>query len=580
MQEIKILTLRWRNFLSFGNTWNEIDFDNNLATFIYGENLDTGSANGAGKTTIFNALSFVLYNKSISNISLQRLINSTNAIKNTLMEVEVSFTKSGHLYHIHRKRGSEYSILLEEDGLDITPDSVNEIDTLIEHIVGISYDLFSKIVIFSGSATPFLELPVGQQRQHIEELFNITILSEKAVALKKIIQLTESDIKVEEALAKEKQNNIDAQKKRLQQAEQRVLAWEADREKQIEQLTAQIETVKDIDFKTEQLLFDAKQELQAELDAEASHFRAHDRDKKAFNKQLAEKTEELIHLRDNECPYCRQKYQAVEGKIEELENEVEELSFSVSALIETIQNIENRRDKLTAELKDVSDKIQYPDLPSLLKTKNNLDSIKQKIKELDLSDNPHLDALEQLEQEKVDVVDFSKLDELKLMKEHQAFLLKLLTDKNSFIRRKIINKTIPFLNSRLNYYTSELGLNHIVNFDDDMSCSVLEYNRELDFGNLSSGEKKRVNLAMSLAFRDILHHLHARINVLLVDEIDASLCTHGVESVIKVLKKKTKEDNLSTWIIMHRAEAQQRFDRDLVVRKEGGFSSIFYIDHQ
>jgi DNA repair exonuclease SbcCD ATPase subunit len=235
---------------------------------------------------------------------------------------------------------------------------------------------------------------------------------------------------------------------------------------------------------------------------------------------------------------------------------------------------------LSTQLEEVVSQIRYTDLPSLLKTKNNLDNIKHRIKELENADNPHFEALEVLESEKIEVVDYTKLDDLKLSKEHQSFLLKLLTDKNSFIRRRIINKTIPFLNSRLNYYTSELGLNHIVNFDDDMSCSVLEFNRELDFGNLSGGEKKRVNLAMSLAFRDILHHLHARINILLVDEIDASLCSHGVDSVIRVLKKKTTDENLSSWIIMHRQEAQQRFDRDLIVRKEGGFSSLFYVDYE
>jgi DNA repair exonuclease SbcCD ATPase subunit len=107
-----------------------------------------------------------------------------------------------------------------------------------------------------------------------------------------------------------------------------------------------------------------------------------------------------------------------------------------------------------------------------------------------------------------------------------------------------------------------------------MSCTVSEYGRELDFGNLSSGEKKRVNLSLSLAFRDVLHHLHSRVNCLLIDEIDASLDGSGVDNVFKLLKTKVRDDGLSLWIISHRPEAVGRFDRSVTVRKENGFSRI------
>jgi DNA repair exonuclease SbcCD ATPase subunit len=107
-----------------------------------------------------------------------------------------------------------------------------------------------------------------------------------------------------------------------------------------------------------------------------------------------------------------------------------------------------------------------------------------------------------------------------------------------------------------------------------MSCTVSEYGRELDFGNLSSGEKKRVNLSLSLAFRDVLHHLHSRVNCLFIDEIDASLDGSGVENVFKLMKTKVRDEGLGLWIISHRPEAVGRFDRAVIVRKENGFSRI------
>ena len=158
-------------------------------------------------------------------------------------------------------------------------------------------------------------------------------------------------------------------------------------------------------------------------------------------------------------------------------------------------------------------------------------------------------------------------------------MLKLLTDKNSFIRRKIINKTIPFLNTRLNYYTSELGLPHLVKFDDDMSCTVSEYGRELDFGNLSNGEKKRVNMALSLSFRDVLHHLHGKVNLMFIDEIDGgSLDDLGIDAITKMIKKKSRDDDIAIWIISHRPEMVGRFEHEITIQKENGFSSIHVND--
>ncbi len=153
-------------------------------------------------------------------------------------------------------------------------------------------------------------------------------------------------------------------------------------------------------------------------------------------------------------------------------------------------------------------------------------------------------------------------------------MLKLLTDKNSFLRRRIINQTIPFLNSRLNHYTLILGLPHIVKFDADMSCVVAEFDRELDFGNLSAGEKKRVNAAMALAFRDVLHHMHAKTNLLLIDELDGALDQNGIDSIVRVLKEKSRDENMSVFIISHHPSIAGRLDRDLKIIKEQGFSRV------
>lgn len=559
--------------MSFGAAWNEVQFTNDVSTFIYGQNHDTGGNNACGKTSILNAIVYAVYNKPFDNISLPRLINSTNAAKNTLMEVIYTFSKDNATYEIHRKRGESHGVTLLKDGIDITPDSVNETDTLIEQIYGFSYDMFTSTIVFSGSSVPFLDRPVSQQRNLIEELFNISILSEKAVKLKKLIQQTESDIKVEEAILKEKESSVKMHQKRLHEMEQRLITWEQNNEKDKLTIKSKLEKIEGIDFENEQLLFTQKIDISNQIQTLKNKIES---DKKAISQIDNERiklTTQLSHLQSNNCPYCLQLMPNASDKIKQIQDDIRSLEFIFKEEYEN-NNHQQLLDGLLMQLDDVNSKIRYDNLQELLETKSNSDVLISKLTEIEAAINPFLETYEALESEAIITPDYSKLDNLKSRLEHQHFLLKLLTDKNSFIRRRIISKTIPFLNLQLNTYAKRLGLPHIVKFHDDMSCTVSEFGRELDFGNLSAGEKKRVNLSMSLAFRDVLHHLHAKVNLLFVDEIDASLCPIGVENVINVLKEKTKEDKLSTWIVMHRSEAQGRFDRDLIVHKNNGFSQL------
>lgn len=173
-------------------------------------------------TSIINAICYALYNKPFDQISLQRLINTTNDVKNTLMEVRLSFAKGPDEYEIYRCRGENFTIQVLKNGEDITLDSVTENDRLVQEIIGISYDLFTKVIIFSGNSAPFLTMPVSQQRQQIEELFNITLLAEKAARLKEVIKTTETNISIQSAVVKEQEAQIALYNKQVKDAQHRV----------------------------------------------------------------------------------------------------------------------------------------------------------------------------------------------------------------------------------------------------------------------------------------------------------------------------------------------------------------------
>jgi len=574
-QTLYFRELAVRNFLSFGNNETIIDLSEPGTIEVIGQNLDQGGSNGSGKTTLINAICYALYNKPFDNISLQRLINSTNATKNTLMEVRLSFERGGEEYEITRVRGEHYTIKITRNGEDITPGKgVTECDQLIESIIGISYELFTKTIIFSGNSPAFLQLPIALQRAQIEELFNITLLSEKAKVLKEQIRGVEGDIKVQEAVVKQQEVAIELHNKHIREAEQRVERWETQREKDIADIEKTLAVIGTIDFEVEQLLHNERNTLVQEGAYLAAKLAPAKKDQQQLTREVEKLLGEQSHLVDAKCPYCSQNFADAPAKLAQLEIDIESKGAKLLEVEGAVTELTNKARDQQQRLREVEASIQHSNLNELLAARENASVLRTKMIDLRNAVNPHIEPLERLLTENVKEADHAKVDALRKRLEHMNFLLKLLTNKDSFLRRRIINKSIPFLNDRINHYTAQLGLPHIVKFDADMSCTVSEFGRELDFGNLSAGEKKRVNAGLALAFRDVLHHLHARSNLLLIDELDGQLDGSGIDAIIRILKDKSRDEELAVYIISHHPNIQGRLDRTMLVQKQHGFSQI------
>lgn len=567
--------LTLRNFISFGQNETVIDLSVPGTTSIEGQNLDVGGTNAVGKTGIINAICYALYNKPFDDISLQRLINRTNATKSTLMEVRLSFERAGDEYEVHRARGEQYTIHIWKNGIDITPGKgVTECDKLILDVIGISYELFTKTIILSGNASAFLQLPIGLQRTQIEELFNITLLSEKGAKQRELIRVGTLDLKVQEAIVKQQGIALELHQKHVQDAQARVEAWNRTRIIDVKNIEKTLASINNVDFELEQLLHDEKAKLLKEGVNLSAKLVPVKRDKTQLSLEIKQLLKEKLHLTEANCPYCLQQFADASLKLAGLEDNLIECISKLEGTEVLINELTVLLENQQTELTEVQDSIQCPNLNELLLARENASVLRSKLVELELAVNPHIEAVNRLNSEPAQPVDTDKVDALRRRLEHQAFLLKLLMNKDSFLRRRIISKTIPFLNSRINHYTSALGLPHIVKFDADLSCSVSEFGRELDFGNLSAGEKKRVNTGMSLSFRDVLHRQHAKTNLLLIDELDGALDSVGIDAVIRILKDKSRDEALSVYVISHSANVVGRLDRTMTIIKQNGFSTI------
>ena len=529
-------------------------------------------------TSMINALCYALFNKPFGNISLERLINRTNNSKNTQMEVRLAFSKDGVEYEILRSRGAEYTISLIRDGVDITPGKgVTECDNLILDVIGISYELFTRIIVFSGTSVDFLQLPISKQRSLIEELFGISILSEKAKLLKELITDTSSDIKICEAVIKQQETSNKLYKTQVADAIRRVELWDKQNTAEIKNIQLLLEQVNNVNFEEEQTLRAQRENLQEDISIITTSLRTSERERVNLISSNSKDREELSHLENSKCPYCLQDFQSAQDKIATLKEKILSKINRAQELDNEIQNQQTKLTDLRAAQEEIKSNIKYENFSELLNIKTNIVQNQTKLHSLQSAGNPHLEPLQKLFDQGEVEIEFSKLDLLKERLDHQQFLLKLLTDKNSFLRQKIISKNIPFLNKRLNAYTIQLGLPHIVKFDADMSCVVSEFGRELDYDNLSQGEKKRVSTSLMLAFRDMYHHLHGRDNLLFIDELDGgAMDIPGIDAIVRLIKQVTRDEDLSAFIISHHPAVVGRFDQTLLVRKEQGFSSVCF----
>lgn len=712
-------TLTIQNFLSYGNDSTTIDLNCDAPTLITGVNYDASvngelDSNGCGKSSILNALSYALYNKTISiNEKLDSLINNINKKD---MLVILTFSKGGQDFRISRYRknkamGGEGVLIEKKKGKtwkDIT--STKPEIQIAEEVLQIPYTVFNRIIGYAAGEEPFLKMGLPKQREVIDELFEYTELTKRAVVLKDTLKGLKKDL--EYAIESDDQIRQEAErhKEQLAQVENKHSTWISSHKEKIDDLNKKIKTLSNIDFDSEERRFSEiesinstikklisnKETLESKIKNtkdEIEKFNNYDNAKEQKIKELKEKikkleisefnkekeskkiikneelesqikntegkihdandfirdidtkidkfSKELSHLEDAKCPYCLQKYEDAKSKISSInknikdlkdekqtleerivslrdsltkseeeksqleesiifeslveitnyENKIENFKDSLNELRESENPYEDKSDSLakfekelgeiTSDIKYHKDSLSsYPEsvfdtLSDLYSTKSTLEQLNIKLEEMKEEENPYTDILNDLKKYTPKEGKSDEIDEIKRDIKHVEFLIKLLTKKDSYLRKALMDKYLPLLNKRLHHYLNVMSLPHKVFFKPDLSTEISQFGQSIPYGNLSAGQRARINIALSLAFRDVLQSKHNFINLFVLDEcLDVGLSNVGVKKTVRAIKEVAKINKLSMFVISHRDEAKDSFPKKLEIELKNGFSTI------
>ena len=578
---IKIKNLTVKNFMSVGNSTQAIDFDRKDLTLVLGENLDLGgdgSRNGTGKTTIINALSYSLYGQALSNIRKDNLVNKTN---NKNMLVSLDFSVGGQDFKIERGRKPNLLRFFVNNQEQVITDEAQgdsrETQAAVEQTLGLSHDMFKHILALNTYTEPFLSLKANDQRTIIEQLLGITQLSERADRIKELNRETKDTITQEEFRIRaitEANRRIEEQ---IETIKRRQTLWTNKHNEDLSNIASELKSLQEIDIDVEvqahrdHKLWDQKRKDINDLAGAISRIKI---DLGREEKNIVKLVKDIAALENHTCHACGQDLH--DSKHEEV------LAGKQQDLAAARANAHTHADEL-AHLESAHKglgilgkppKMFYDREADAIQHRATLENLQKQIVDKSAEVDPYGEQIDEMQGQALQVIDYEILNELTRLQDHQDFLLKLLTSKDSFIRKKIIEQNLSYLNARLTHYLDRIGLPHTVVFQNDLTVSIEELGRELDFDNLSRGERNRLILSMSWAFRDVWESLYQPINILFIDEmIDSGLDTQGVENALALLKKMSRERQKSVWLVSHRDELAGRVENILKVVKENGFTS-------
>ncbi len=558
------------NLLSTGNVFTEVSLDTHGQTLIVGEN-------GAGKSTILDALSFVLYGKSFRKINKPQLVNTINE-KNLL--VECDFSIGNRTYKVRRGiKPTVFEIYIDGSLLNQDAESVDYQDVLEKQILKLNHKTFSQVVVLgSASFVPFMQLAAQPRRDIIEDLLDIQVFTTMNTLLKEKIATNKNNLVDVDYRISNTEDKINIEKQHLSVLEQN----KDDLVKQkTQQIDYYIEQVKNANSQATTLLHEIT-ELQSTINDQS---KVRSRQEKILtlsrridiNLEKAQKDEEFFKAHDN-CPTCRQGIadghkasilKETSSKLYEIQQGKQKITEELAAISARLIEITNITSIITAKQNEVSTKqIQVAAWEKFVQdTQKEIDTLV-----VDNDFNANKDRLIDLQ---------NKLQELgqlkeKLVREKSVYDVAGVLLKDAGIKTKIIRQYIPVINKLINKYLA--AMDFFVNFELNENFEEKIKSRfrdDFSYPSFSEGEKSRIDLALLFTWRAIAKLRNsASTNILILDEVfDGSLDARGNEELLKILQTLTEGSNV--FVISHKTDAfLDKFERVLKFEKHKNFSRM------
>ena len=563
-------TIKWKNLLSTGNQFTEVDFTLNSTNLIIG-------VNGAGKSTILDALCFSLFGRSFRKINKPQLINTVNE-KDCIVEVE--FTIGTTEWKVVRGiKPNIFEIHRNGEVLDQASASVDQQKWLEQTVLKMNYKSFTQIVILGSSTfVPFMQLPAAHRREVIEDLLDIKIFSSMNTVIKEKIRQIREEVKTLELKKESLFDKVEMQRNFIEELENRGNAKINDNQKKIVNLDAEVDIYMRENSSLEESIFKYIKE-QEEVTGAADKLRKLGNLKgKISQKVLTITTEHKFFTENSVCPTCTQEIDETFRlhRITDAQNKAKELQSGYQELEETIKSEEERErqfnilskeiTKLTHEVSQNNTKIsgcqrQIRDFESEIQTLTN--QLKNKNTE-----HEKLESFRETLQK--------TYDELAVKKDsinYYDFASGLLKDGG--VKSKIIKKYLPLINQQVNRYLQMMDFYINFTLDEEFNETVQSpIHEDFSYASFSEGEKMRIDLALLFTWREVAGFKNSvNTNLLILDEVfDSSLDGFGTEEFLKIIKYTIKDANI--FVISHKTGLDDKFDNVIKFEKVKGFSRI------
>ena len=562
--------IRWKNFLSTGDHFSEIDFTKN------GTNLIVGT-NGTGKSTVLDALTFSLFNKPFRKINKSQLVNATNE-KDT--QVEVEFNINGKQYLVRRcMKPNLFEIEVDGQKMHKQADDRAMQKILEENILKVNYKSFTQIVILGSSAfVPFMQLSGSNRREVIEDLLDIRIFSAMNTIIKDKIRKQKEEIQVLDLKKDNVKDKLEMQEKFIEELDNRGKENIKGKREKINTLMDETETYSSTITKLQSDVYEVTKE-QEKVTGSNKKLRSLNNLKGKLSNKVATITKEHKFFSENvTCPTCTQPIEESFrlNRINDAQTKAKELQSGYQELEKAIKNEEEREHlftKLSKEITKLNNDISQNNtrISGCNRQIRDLESEIQTLTTQLANRNTEHGKLEEFNNSLQSI--FKELADKKTEIMYHDFAYSLLKDDG--VKTKIIKKYLPFINQQVNRYLQKMDFYINFKLNEEFSETIESpIHENFSYSSFSEGEKMRIDLALLFTWREVARVKNSvNTNLLIMDEVfDSSLDGMGTDEFLKIIRYVIKDANV--FVISHKPDLQEKFENVIRFEKIKGFSQM------